>query len=86
MIPRNGQSSASVEVDLWNGGEDSYRKDVYGETITIFRSVSSGGGGNYKIKDSKGKVVVTKKAKEELERILSAFRIQVWEITLHLMP
>ncbi len=34
-------------------------------------------GGSYKLKDAKGKTVRDKKVKEELDRILSAFSIQV---------
>ena len=45
--------------------------------ITVVRSVMASGGGSYKLKDAKGRIARDKKVKEELERILSCFSIQV---------
>ena len=58
-------------------GEDSYRPDVYGKSISITRSITKTGAGGYKIKDSNGKIVCDKKVREELDRILENFGIQV---------
>ena len=58
-------------------GEDSYRPDVYGKSISIIRTITKTGAGGYKIKDSNGKIVCDKKVREELDRILENFGIQV---------
>ena len=52
------------------------RSDLYGESITVMRSVTMSSS-TYKLKDHRGKVVVDKKVKEELDRVLMSFNIQV---------
>ena len=54
-----------------------FRLQVYGETITVVRTAMASGSGTYKLKDERGRIVRDKKVKEELERILSCFSIQV---------
>merc|ERR1719452_196142 len=73
---RTDQTSAIVEVRLANVGEAAYKPEVYGRSIRIERRVTNTSSA-YRIMDDKGKVVVEKKNKEELERILMAFNIQV---------
>ena len=73
---RTGQTSAVVEIKLDNTGDRAYRSDLYGESITVVRSVTNSSS-TYKLKDNRGKVVVDKKVKEELDRILLSFNIQV---------
>ena len=58
-------------------GEDSYKPYVYGKSITIIRGVTVSGACGYKIKDSRGRIVYDKKVREELDRILDCFAIQV---------
>lgn len=74
---RTGASSASVELTLSNQGEYAYRSEFYGPSLTVVRTVTSGGTGAYKLKDHKGQVVLDKRVKEELDRILITFRIEV---------
>ena len=73
---RTDQTSAVVEVRLTNVGEGAYKPEVYGKSIRIERRVTNSAS-SYRIMDDKGKPVVEKKHKEELERILMAFNIQV---------
>eukprot|EP00092_Neocalanus_flemingeri_P032878 GFUD01035757.1.p1 GENE.GFUD01035757.1~~GFUD01035757.1.p1 ORF type:complete len:1072 (-),score=401.60 GFUD01035757.1:161-3376(-) len=73
---RTGQNSAVVEIKLLNVGESSYKPDLYGESITVRRTVTQSSS-TYKILDHMGKVVVEKKVREELDRILMSFNIQV---------
>ncbi|GAA5952783.1 hypothetical protein JCM21900_005801 [Sporobolomyces salmonicolor] len=70
-----GRPSARCCVTLANKGEDSFKPDMYGTEITIERTMNKSGGGNYKIKNSEGKTVDTKKA--TLDLILDHFNIQV---------
>ena len=65
-----------VEINLYNGGEDAYQPELYGDTITVARvATASGSGGGYKLKSSSGRVVSAKKA--DLDRMMSAFGIEV---------
>ena len=65
-----------VEVKLLNIGEGAYKPELYGEVIVVSRTVTQSSS-TYKLKDYQGQVVVDKKVREELERILLAFNIQV---------
>ena len=55
----------------------SSRSVLNGNKIVISRTVTISGGGGYKLKNADGKVVIERRAKEELDNILSAFGIQV---------
>ncbi|GAA5986925.1 hypothetical protein JCM10908_000953 [Rhodotorula pacifica] len=70
-----GKPSARVSVTLANVGEDAFQHHVYGDQITIERTINKAGGGAYKIKNAEGKTVDTKKA--TLDQILDSFNIQV---------
>ena len=65
-----------MEVRLLNTGDGAYKPELYGESIVVSRSVTQSSS-IYKLKDTRGKVVVDKKVKDELGRILIAFNIQV---------
>ncbi|GAA6061381.1 hypothetical protein JCM10212_000641 [Sporobolomyces blumeae] len=70
-----GKPSARCCVTLANRGEDAFENDVYGNEITIERTMNKTGGGGYKVKNADGKTVDTKKA--TLDKILDHFNIQV---------
>ena len=78
---RTGQNSAVVEIKLCNQGETKYKPDLYGESITVMRTVTNSSS-SYKLKDQHGRVVVEKKVKEELDNILTHFSIQVGSLSL----
>jgi len=65
-------SSAKCLVTLANRGEESYKPEVYGDEITIERTLNKSGGGGYKIKNSDGKTVDTKKTTLDAIREWSA--------------
>ncbi|TNY22116.1 RecF/RecN/SMC [Rhodotorula diobovata] len=69
-----GKTSARCTVTLANKGEEAFQHHVYGDSITVERTLNKTGGG-YKIKNHEGKVVDTKKA--TLDAILDTFNIQV---------
>jgi len=71
---RTGQSSAMVEIRLYKVGENSYRPDLYGESIIVQRVVTQTSS-TYKLNDNNGKNDVENN--EELDRILLSLNIQV---------
>jgi len=74
---QKGYNRATVQVTLKNEGEDAYKSEVYGSSITIQRTIKDNGQSTVLIKDHKQNVVkkVTKDAREEGKRILETFRI-----------
>ncbi|GAA5854087.1 hypothetical protein JCM9279_004378 [Rhodotorula babjevae] len=69
-----GKTSARCAVTLANKGAEAYQHHVYGDSITIERTLNKTGG-TYKIKNHEGKTVDNKKA--TLDSILDSFNIQV---------
>ncbi|GAA6051233.1 hypothetical protein JCM3770_005883 [Rhodotorula araucariae] len=69
-----GKTSARCSVRLANKGDEAYQHHIYGDSITIERTINKTGG-TYKIKNHEGKIVDTKKA--TLDAILDTFNIQV---------
>ncbi|GAA5984902.1 hypothetical protein JCM11641_003620 [Rhodosporidiobolus odoratus] len=70
-----GKPSARCTVTLANKGEEAYMRHIYGDSITVERTLNKNGSGAYKIKNHEGKTVDTKKA--TLDAILDSFNIQV---------
>ncbi|XP_068965461.1 structural maintenance of chromosomes protein 6 isoform X1 [Bombus flavifrons] len=70
---KKGKNSATIEVSLFNNGSMAYKPDIYGDSITVFRSI--GTTSSYKIKNWRGEVVSTKQ--NELANILRAMNIQI---------
>ena len=58
-------------------GENAYNQKLYGKRIIVHRTISASGGGTYRLRNEHGKVVVEKRVREELDRILSCFNIQI---------
>lgn len=70
-----GCNRAKVTIWLANPkSADSYRYDVYGNTIVVCRTINSDGTSEYRLKSAGGHVVSEKK--EELNSVLSCFGIQ----------
>ncbi|KAL7836398.1 hypothetical protein AOLI_G00276820 [Acnodon oligacanthus] len=72
---KEGESSAEISITLRNRGQDAYKPDVFGQSITIDLRISSEGLRTYKLKSKTGLLVSSKK--EELVTILDHFNIQV---------
>lgn len=49
---KKGKNSATIEVSLFNNGSMAYKPDIYGDSITVFRSI--GTTSSYKIKNWRG--------------------------------
>ncbi|XP_020639932.3 structural maintenance of chromosomes protein 6 isoform X1 [Pogona vitticeps] len=75
VFVKNGQSSADVTITLRNRGEDAFKPEQYGTSITINQHISLEGHRSYKLKSSSGSIISSKK--EELTAILDHFNIQV---------
>jgi hypothetical protein len=68
--------NAKVRVTLLNMGADGFQTDVYGDSITVERSISRGGGYNgYKLLDHQGKE--RSRLKKDLDAMLDQLNIQV---------
>jgi hypothetical protein len=53
----NQPTCAKVRITLSNGGSDGYKPDIYGDSITVERTIANGSGPNgIKLLDCKGKV------------------------------
>lgn len=72
---KEGNSSASIEITLRNRGNEAYKKEVFGEKITVERRLLSDGQSYYRIKNDQGKLITSKK--EDLVQILDQFNVQV---------
>ncbi|CAK1544398.1 unnamed protein product [Leptosia nina] len=72
---KKGTNSATVEIKLWNSSPRAYKHDIYGNFITIVRTLNASGGSSYKIKSASGEVISTKY--EEVKAIILALDIQV---------
>ena len=69
-------NGAKVRVTVLNRGDDGYQHDVYGDSITIERSISLRGGYNgYKLLDHNG--VEKSRNKKDLDAMLDQLNIQV---------
>lgn len=72
---KNGQNSASIEIQIHNYESDGYEYDKYGDKIIVLRSFTAAGASTYKLKNSDGQLVST--SREDLMRILMYLNIQV---------
>ncbi len=68
-------SAAEVTIQLKNQGDESYKYDLYGDSIVVTRRFTKEGSSSYKIKSRDGKVISTKR--EELSAICDHMNIQV---------
>ena len=76
---KKGSSKCMIQVTLSNKGEEAYKPELYGGSITFQRTISDTGTSAYLLKDENMKDVVrkSKDAKEECKRILDKFQIQL---------
>ncbi|KAI0244699.1 Structural maintenance of chromosomes protein 6 [Massospora cicadina] len=75
FLVKEGASSATVTLQLWNRGTDAFKPEVYGKVITIKRKIQGeASGGGFKIISEQGKTVSTKK--EDLMAICDHMKIQ----------
>lgn len=67
---------ARVRVTLTNGGDDAYRPDIYGDAVTVERTIALNGGFNgFKLLDTRG--VEKSRSRKDLDDMLDKLNIQV---------
>lgn len=72
----NAPAQAKIRVTLLNEGEDGYKHEEYGDSITVERTISLGSGYNgYKLLNHAGKEV--SRNKKDLDDMLDLLNIQV---------
>ena len=76
---KKGTNKCVIQVTLSNKGDDAYKPELYGSSITFQRTISDAGTSAYLLKDEGLKDIVrkSKDAKEECKRILDKFQIQL---------
>lgn len=72
---RKGANSASIEIKIKNNSRNAYKHEIYGDSITVVRKITSTGNSSYRIKNDRGAVISTKSA--EVSAITLALDIQV---------
>ncbi|PWN43573.1 P-loop containing nucleoside triphosphate hydrolase protein [Ceraceosorus guamensis] len=72
---KEGKTGAIVELTLKNRGSEAFKPEEYGRSIIIERRINADGGGGWKIKSAKGRVVSTKR--DELNALCDHANIQV---------
>ncbi|XP_045918494.1 structural maintenance of chromosomes protein 6 [Micropterus dolomieu] len=72
---KSGESTADITIKLKNRGPDAYKRDVYGDCISIEHRISCDGCRTCRLKSKSGQLISTKK--EELTAILDHFNIQL---------
>ena len=68
-----GTIEATVNVCLWNTGEEAHRPQEFGDIIEIERRISDRGASSIKLKSRQGKVIATGIA--EVKSLMAHFQI-----------
>ena len=71
---RNECERAEVEVRIKNQGEDAFKHEIYGDSITVCRSIHQNNSSQYKLKSDDGKVV--SRARHELQSLCDHMALQ----------
>ena len=72
---RGNEESAILTVRLKNEGSDAYQTDLYGDSIIVERHFSRSGSSGYRLKNSAGRTVSTKKG--DVDDLIEYFNLQV---------
>uniref|UniRef100_A0A8C6SPL9 Structural maintenance of chromosomes protein 6 n=1 Tax=Neogobius melanostomus TaxID=47308 RepID=A0A8C6SPL9_9GOBI len=72
---KHGESTADIVLKLRNRGPDSFKGEVYGDSITVEHKIAGDGSRTYRLKNKSGQLVTNKK--EELITMLDHFNIQL---------
>ncbi|KAF2211151.1 hypothetical protein CERZMDRAFT_44244 [Cercospora zeae-maydis SCOH1-5] len=70
-----GTDSGMVGVKIKNQGENAYKPELYGETLTVERHFTKSGSTTFKLKSTEGRIITTKKG--DLDDVLDHFALQM---------
>lgn len=72
---KQGKEQAVLIIKLKNQGNDGYQRDLYGDSIIIERHFAKNGSSGYKLKNSAGRLVSSKKG--DVDDLLEYYQLQV---------
>ncbi|KAH7625928.1 P-loop containing nucleoside triphosphate hydrolase protein [Sordaria sp. MPI-SDFR-AT-0083] len=72
---KEGTEKSVLIVKIKNEGQDAYRHDVYGDSISVERHFSKSGSSSFKVKTATGQIVSNKKS--EVEEIVEYYALQL---------
>jgi chromosome segregation ATPase len=72
---KTGRDHANLITKIKNEGEDAYKPDLFGETIIIERNFSRAGTSGFKLKNSSGRLISSKRA--DVEDVIEYFAMQI---------
>lgn len=70
---KKGRKLAIIEITLVNKGDTAYKPEIYGDAITVIRTI--GTTSTYKIKNWRGEIISTRR--DELDSIITIMNIQI---------
>ncbi|TVY42352.1 Structural maintenance of chromosomes protein [Lachnellula subtilissima] len=72
---KQGKEQAVLIIKLKNQGNDGYHRDLYGDSIIIERHFAKNGSSGYKLKNSAGRLVSSKKG--DVDDLIEYYQLQV---------
>ncbi|KAI4204750.1 MAG: hypothetical protein LQ346_001574 [Caloplaca aetnensis] len=72
---KEGTEAAVLSVKIKNRGDSAYQPETYGQSIIVERQFTRGGTSGFKLKNSEGRLISTKKS--DLEDICDYFALQI---------
>lgn len=72
---KNGQPSATIEIQLMNEGHDSYEPEIYGKKVIVTRHITASGSSSYTIRNERNEKINA--TKSDLSKMLLYLNIQV---------
>ncbi|KAM8965072.1 structural maintenance of chromosomes protein 6-like [Sarcophilus harrisii] len=72
---KEGKTSANISITLRNIGENAFKSEVFGDSITVQQCICVDRNPSHQLKDQAGKLVVSEG--DELKAILDHFKIRV---------
>ncbi|TVY49204.1 Structural maintenance of chromosomes protein [Lachnellula occidentalis] len=72
---KQGKEQAVLIIKLKNQGNDGYQRDLYGDSIIIERHFAKNGSSGYKLKNSAGRLVSSKKG--DVDDLIEYYQLQV---------
>ncbi|PPJ57689.1 hypothetical protein CBER1_00169 [Cercospora berteroae] len=70
-----GTDSGMVGVKIKNQGENAYKPELYGDTLTVERHFTKSGSTTFKLRSTEGRIITTKKG--DLDDVLDHFALQM---------